>query len=155
MQYDIYKENCTAMVYPHRKQRRLVRHSFVQVSSWVVYANPCDAEETLKKLLVEQRSKVEELKKKTDFYSTQKLLERYDRPETASLATPVKQPVPRQSLGIGPGTRVGPRGSMGGPGQTPGPPGNAGKNTNVTPKAQMLPPCISGTPMPPGFMSAW
>lgn len=38
------------------------------------------AEETLKKLLVEQRHKVEELKKKTDYYSTQKLLERYDQP---------------------------------------------------------------------------
>jgi len=37
------------------------------------------AEETLKKLLVEQRHKVEELKKKTDYYSTQKLLERYDQ----------------------------------------------------------------------------
>jgi endoplasmic reticulum junction formation protein lunapark len=109
----------------------------------------------LKKLLLEQRSKVEELKKKTDFYSTQKLLERYDRPEASSLSTPVKQPVPRQSLGVGPGARVGPRGSMGGPGQTPGPPGNAGQNPNVTPKAQILPPGINGTPMPPGFMSAW
>lgn len=38
------------------------------------------AEESLKKLRVEQRHKVEELKKRTDYYSTQKLLERYDQP---------------------------------------------------------------------------
>jgi hypothetical protein len=115
----------------------------------VVYANVSDAEETLKKLLLEQSPKIDELKKKTDFYSTQKLLECYDRPEAASLPTPAKKPLPRQSLGVGPGAGVGPRGSMGGP------PGNAAQNPNVTPKAQMLPPGINGTPMPPGFMSAW
>jgi len=105
--------------------------------------------------LTEQRYKVEELKKKTDFYSIQKLLQRYGRPETASFVTPAKQPVPRQSLGVGPGARIGPKGSMGCPDRTSCPPGNAGRNPNVTPKAHTLPLGINRTPTLPGFMNAW
>ncbi|KAF8587767.1 hypothetical protein K439DRAFT_755319 [Ramaria rubella] len=43
------------------------------------YARKGDAEEkTLKKLLVQQRNKIEEIKKKTNYYSTKNLLDRYD-----------------------------------------------------------------------------
>jgi hypothetical protein len=37
-----------------------------------------NAEKTLQALLKEQRAKVEEIKKKTNFYSTRELLARYD-----------------------------------------------------------------------------
>ncbi|KAF8521329.1 hypothetical protein JB92DRAFT_2891327 [Gautieria morchelliformis] len=47
------------------------------------YARKGNAEEkTLKKLLVEQRNKIEEIKKKTNYYSTKNLLDRYDESVT-------------------------------------------------------------------------
>lgn len=77
------------------------------VQTW--YARIENAEEkTLKDLYVKQRNKVEEIKKKTNFYSTRDLLERYEAPGSPSSPaalrkrqnipqTPVKHPAPVQS----------------------------------------------------------
>lgn len=45
-------------------------------------------EKSLKQLLAQQRSKVEEIKKKTNFYSTKNLIERYDATPADSPARP-------------------------------------------------------------------
>jgi hypothetical protein len=52
------------------------------------------AESTLKQLLAQQRSKIEEIKQKTNFYTTKNLLERYDStgPGGAPSPTPPSQP---------------------------------------------------------------
>lgn len=98
------------------------------------------SEAALKKLMLEQRAKVEELKKKTEFYSTQKLLERYDRPETSTMATPAKKPVPAAGRGNGALNGVGAATPIPNRGGNPGGPG-----------VQGLPPA---TPMHPGYLSA-
>jgi len=36
------------------------------------------SEKTLKELMVQQRNKIEEIKKKTNYYTTKSLLDRYD-----------------------------------------------------------------------------
>ncbi|KAH7906121.1 hypothetical protein BJ138DRAFT_667086 [Hygrophoropsis aurantiaca] len=55
------------------------------------YARKGDAEErTLKEVLKKQRSKVEEIKKKTNYYSTRNLIEKYDESGSAA-ATPLRQ----------------------------------------------------------------
>ncbi|PVF93045.1 hypothetical protein CPB86DRAFT_743307 [Serendipita vermifera] len=99
-------------------------------------------EETLKKLLLEQRSKVEEIKKKTDFYSTQKLLERYDRQENAMAATPARKPHPNAAN---------PNAPHSGPNAPPG----ANMVTPVRPGVPGVPGQNGMTPMPPGYMSAF
>ena len=43
------------------------------------------AEETLKQLHVTQRNKIEEIKKKTNCYSTKNLIDRYDEPRRVRL----------------------------------------------------------------------
>ncbi|KAJ3916487.1 hypothetical protein F5877DRAFT_91728 [Lentinula edodes] len=54
------------------------------------YSRKGDAEErTLQQLLKQQREKVEEIKKKTNYYSTRELLQRYD--ESSPAATPLQQ----------------------------------------------------------------
>lgn len=107
-------------------------------------------EETLKKLLLEQRAKVEELKKKTDFYSTQKLLERYDRPDNAPMTTPVKKgPMP-----AGPRASLNPNALAPVQNQGAPPPPGMGLSTPVRPAG----PPVNGaspTPMHPGYMSAY
>jgi hypothetical protein len=120
----------------------------------VVIVHP---EKTLKALLLEQRAKIEQLKKKTDFYSTQKLIELYDRPDGAA---PNPNAVPNATPAR---PAVAGRASLGAPGggqqQLMGPPGVPGVNINgsqmrtpVRPNgpAQMVTP----TPMHPGYMSA-
>ncbi|KAL0571303.1 hypothetical protein V5O48_010653 [Marasmius crinis-equi] len=53
-----------------------------------------DAEEkTLQQLLKQQRAKVEEIKKKTNFYSTRDLLSRYD--DQSAPSTPLRQRIPQ------------------------------------------------------------
>ena len=143
LQRVVCEEDCTALVYPYRKRRRyLFSHR-----RCVHRSCSCVAEETLKKLLLEQRAKVEQLKKKTDFYSTQKLLERYDRQDNTQMATPVKKgPMP-----AGPRSSLNPNGP--GPGQNLAPPG-MGFSTPVRPSG----PPVNGaspTPMHPGYMSAY
>ncbi|KAI5116275.1 hypothetical protein M0805_009232 [Coniferiporia weirii] len=57
------------------------------VQTW--YTRIGNAEEkTLKTLLAQQRSKVEEIKKKTNYYSTKNLIERYDASPAGSPAKP-------------------------------------------------------------------
>jgi len=75
---------------------------------------------------VEQRHKVEELKKKTDYYSTQKLLERYDQPDPKT--TPQRKSIAPISDGMTPPrpmpgaiySQTPPRPAVGG--QAPNPP---------------------------------
>ncbi|KDQ22573.1 hypothetical protein PLEOSDRAFT_1095009 [Pleurotus ostreatus PC15] len=68
-------------------------------------------EKTLQHLLKQQRTKVEEIKKKTNYYSTRDLLSKYDE------STPLNTPPPPQGLR----QRLIPA-----PGQTPGTPNNGG-----------------------------
>ncbi|KAK1225841.1 hypothetical protein PQX77_011202 [Marasmius sp. AFHP31] len=64
-------------------------------------------EKTLQQLLKQQRAKVEEIKKKTNFYSTRDLLQRYD--EQSSPSTPLRQRVPPQQQAGQPVTPQQPR----------------------------------------------
>ncbi|KAK7032526.1 hypothetical protein VNI00_012923 [Paramarasmius palmivorus] len=54
-------------------------------------------EKTLQQLLKQQRAKVEEIKKKTNYYSTRDLLQRYDEQNTPS-STPTRPRVPPQQV---------------------------------------------------------
>ena len=79
-------------------------------------------ERTLKELLSKQRSKVEEVKKKTNYYSTRNLIERYD-------ATPADSPIrPRPGQPQGP-----PQGLAGTPQRSSQAPlqGPAGRQTPI------------------------
>jgi len=63
---------------------------FIRRIVQIWYTRKGDAEErTLQKLLKQQREKVEEIKKKTNYYSTRELLQRYD--ESSPSATPLRQ----------------------------------------------------------------
>lgn len=53
------------------------------------------SEKTLMTVLKKQRAKVEEIKKKTNYYSTRNLLERYDE---QSSVTPSATPIRRRSV---------------------------------------------------------
>lgn len=63
------------MVYSQRKRGRYVR--FISPDSPHVKPGQL-IEKTLKELKVTQRNKIEEIKKKTNYYSTKSLLDRYD-----------------------------------------------------------------------------
>lgn len=45
---------------------------------WLLLTDTSPAETTLRQLKKEQREKIEELKRKTGYYSTRNLLEKYD-----------------------------------------------------------------------------
>ncbi|KAJ3795755.1 hypothetical protein GGU11DRAFT_746782 [Lentinula aff. detonsa] len=63
---------------------------FIRRIVQIWYSRKGDAEErTLQQLLKQQREKVEEIKKKTNYYSTRELLQRYD--ESSPAASPVQQ----------------------------------------------------------------
>lgn len=50
---------------------------------WVVLGSDveaCATEKQLKSLMAEQRTKIDEIKKKTNYYTTKSLLDRYDEP---------------------------------------------------------------------------
>ncbi|KAL0065045.1 hypothetical protein AAF712_008040 [Marasmius tenuissimus] len=64
-------------------------------------------EKTLQQLLKQRHAKVEEIKKKTNFYSTRDLLQRYD--EQSSPSTPLRQRVPPQQQAGQPATPQQPR----------------------------------------------
>ncbi|KAG7091727.1 hypothetical protein E1B28_008128 [Marasmius oreades] len=68
---------------------------FIRRIVQIWYTRIGDAEEkTLQQLLKQQRAKVEEIKKKTNYYSTRDLLQRYD--EQSSPSTPLRQRTPQQ-----------------------------------------------------------
>ncbi|KAI0063818.1 hypothetical protein BV25DRAFT_1906903 [Artomyces pyxidatus] len=95
------------------------------------YARIGDAEEkSLKKLYNEQRSKVEEIKKKTNYYSTRSLLERYE--DGAKPESPARRAIPQPPPG---------------PQQLPITPQRKG------PVPPTLQPTAQGTPVPPGLQS--
>ena len=50
--------------------------------------SPYQTEATLKKLLAEQRTTIEDIKKKTNYYSTRNLIERYDGAQPSAPQTP-------------------------------------------------------------------
>lgn len=64
------------------------------------------SEATLKKLLAEQRTIIEEIKQKTNYYSTRNLLERYDNKPSSVPQTPQNPSVSmvrKNSLSLGVG----------------------------------------------------
>ena len=61
--------------------------------------NPCRAEKQLVSLRKQQREKIEEIKKKTNYYSTRTLIERYD--DGPGAETPLRRRLPAQ---VAPGT---------------------------------------------------
>jgi len=68
---------------------------FIRRIVQIWYSSKGDAEErTLQQLLKEQREKVEEIKKKTNYYSTRELLQRYD--DSPSGSPPQLKPGPPQ-----------------------------------------------------------
>ncbi|KAJ3836382.1 hypothetical protein F5878DRAFT_565775 [Lentinula raphanica] len=69
---------------------------FIRRIVQIWYSRKGDAEErTLQQLHKQQREKVEEIKKKTNYYSTRDLLQRYD--ESSPAATPLQQRSPLPS----------------------------------------------------------
>ncbi|KAK7453453.1 hypothetical protein VKT23_011725 [Stygiomarasmius scandens] len=63
---------------------------FIRRIVQIWYTRKGDAEErTLQDLLKQQRTKVEEIKKKTNYYSTRELLQRYDEPSPSN--SPLRQ----------------------------------------------------------------
>ncbi|PBK63480.1 hypothetical protein ARMSODRAFT_963091 [Armillaria solidipes] len=75
---------------------------FIRRIVQIWYTRKGDAEEkTLQKLMKEQRTKVEEIKKKTNYYSTRELLQRYD--ENSPASSPLRQRIVVQPQGT-PGT---------------------------------------------------
>ncbi|KAF9254545.1 hypothetical protein L218DRAFT_1082281 [Marasmius fiardii PR-910] len=72
---------------------------FIRRIVQIWYTRIGDAEEkTLRQLLKEQREKVEEIKKKTNYYSTRDLLQRYDE---SSPSTPLRQRIPPKQAQAG------------------------------------------------------
>ncbi|KAE9395209.1 hypothetical protein BT96DRAFT_997814 [Gymnopus androsaceus JB14] len=68
---------------------------FIRRIVQIWYSRKGDAEErTLQKLLKQQREKVEEIKKKTNYYSTRELLQRYD--DSPSGTPPQQKSLPTQ-----------------------------------------------------------
>ncbi|KDR84493.1 hypothetical protein GALMADRAFT_133778 [Galerina marginata CBS 339.88] len=66
---------------------------FIRRVVQIWYKSKGDAEEkTLKELMKKRRDKVEEIKKKTNFYSTRDLIQKYDEP--SSSPTPLRQRLP-------------------------------------------------------------
>jgi len=66
---------------------------FIRRIVQVWYKRKGDAEEkTLQALLKEQRTKVEEIKKKTNYYSTRDLIQRYDEPPPSPAIRPMPPP---------------------------------------------------------------
>lgn len=132
------------MVYAHRQRRRCVNVLINIPYSYLEYK-----EKTLKTLLLEQRAKLEQLKKKTDFYSTQKLLERYDRPEGAAPNPNAPTATPARN---GP-LRAG-RASMGVAPPPGGVPSIGGPQMHTPVRQNGAGPAVTPTPMHPGYMSA-
>lgn len=100
-------------------------------------------ETTLRELRKQQRAKIEEFKKKSKYYETRDLLERYD-----DAPTPDSPPRKRAVTMMGPGP-----GSQGGPNLTST---NSPRNQLQVPKIQtptrpgpQLPPHLTGTPRQP------
>ncbi|OCB91913.1 hypothetical protein A7U60_g809 [Sanghuangporus baumii] len=112
------------------------------------YARIENAEEkTLKELLSQQRTKVEEIKKKTNYYSTKHLIERYDPPSgfAGSPARPRPDAPPNQAQrGVQQQPTTPQRGPLGQPNGYPQP--NRGQPSNMpvpdqqTPQAALVPP---------------
>ncbi|KAH7921077.1 hypothetical protein BV22DRAFT_1132563 [Leucogyrophana mollusca] len=65
----------------------------LSVPAYSPYVKHPPAERTLKLVLKRQREKVEEIKKKTNYYSTRNLIEKYDEPNSAA-PSPLRQRVP-------------------------------------------------------------
>ncbi|KAK0443975.1 uncharacterized protein EV420DRAFT_1575786 [Desarmillaria tabescens] len=106
---------------------------FIRRIVQIWYTRKGDAEEkTLQKLMKEQRTKVEEIKKKTNYYSTRELLQRYD--ESSPAPSPLRQRIVAQ-----------PQGSP----STPTRPinGNAGGSALNTPQNQAA--TLASPPQPP------
>ncbi|KAI0041960.1 hypothetical protein FA95DRAFT_1500719 [Auriscalpium vulgare] len=110
------------------------------------YARIGDAEEkSLKKLYAEQRTKVEEIKKKTNYYSTRNLIEKYDE---GSPLRPSKGPAPApapKSLPVTPQRGPNTPGKLAVKGppttlQTPVPPGLQSQLSPATPQQPVQPP---------------
>src|ERR1700761_5687235 len=81
------------------------RHQAVQLTP-----RPSTPEKHLKKLLTKQRTTIEEIKTKTNYYSTKNLIDRYDEP-ASTRSTPLSSPALRRRSVV----------PNGGP--APGPPG--------------------------------
>ncbi|KZS96441.1 hypothetical protein SISNIDRAFT_463924 [Sistotremastrum niveocremeum HHB9708] len=102
------------------------------------YTRKGNAEEKhLKKLMIKQRNTIEEIKKKTNYYSTKNLIERYDEPSTPS--RPSAQ-APQTPVGL----RQRPQGAASA--SRPNPPTPINPNTPVRPNG--FPPSLSPAPQP-------
>ncbi|KAK0499435.1 hypothetical protein EDD18DRAFT_1151180 [Armillaria luteobubalina] len=114
---------------------------FIRRIVQIWYTRKGDAEEkTLQKLMKEQRTKVEEIKKKTNYYSTRELLQRYD--ENSPASSPLRQRIVAQSQGT-PGT--------------PTRPSNGGTGPSIlnTPQNQAAVPVSPPQPLPGPSRKQW
>ncbi|PPR04846.1 hypothetical protein CVT24_007234 [Panaeolus cyanescens] len=108
---------------------------FIRRVVQIWYKRKGDAEEkALKELMKRRRDKVEEIKKKTNYYTTRDLLQKYDEP--TQVGTPLRQrfppgqiPATPQQRPLAPGTAR--------PNQTPGP--SAGLQAHLNPTTPSFP----------------
>ncbi|KAG8992991.1 hypothetical protein FRB94_007894 [Tulasnella sp. JGI-2019a] len=106
--------------------RRIVQSWYRRKAEW--------EEKQLKSLLAEQRTKIDEIKKKTNYYTTKNLLDRYDDPASR------KAPVPALST---PESNLRQRrvpGVVGGPQNEPGPAPSSHKSPPRLAALQVVPP---------------
>ena len=100
------------------------------------------AEKQLQALLKQQRAKIEEVKKKTNYYSTRDLIQKYDESNQTPQGTPARGAPP--SLPQTPQRRPGPPGPS--PGMTPIGPNGAPPSPALRSQLAMPPPMPTGPP---------
>jgi len=92
---------------------------FVRRIVEIWYKRIGDAEEkTVQSLMKQQRKKVEEIKQKTNYYSTRELLQKYDDASRAKLPSSKRAPQPRSAVST-PQKLPRPQGAVSPPGNTP------------------------------------
>jgi len=104
------------------------------VQSW--YTRKAELEEKqLKSLMAEQRTKIDEIKKKTNYYTTKNLLDRYDEPGAAAGRKPAAPSTPDNQL-----RKRNVPGAAGTPQGTPGSVHSPHATPNRPPALQVVPP---------------
>ncbi|KAF9034104.1 hypothetical protein BJ165DRAFT_1356708 [Panaeolus papilionaceus] len=111
---------------------------FIRRVVQIWYKRKGDAEgKSLKDLMKRRRDKVEEIKKKTNYYTTRDLLQKYDEP--TQLATPLRQRFPPGQVPATPQQRPLPPANAK-PNQTPGPSAGLQAHLTSTPSFAVAPP---------------
>ncbi|KAL1755796.1 hypothetical protein FB107DRAFT_248645 [Schizophyllum commune] len=113
-----------------------------RIMIWRYETKEAKEEKQLQALLKQQRAKIEEVKKKTNYYSTRDLIQKYDESNQTPQGTPARGAPP--SLPQTPQRRPGPLGPS--PGMTPIGPNGAPPSPALRSQLAMPPPMHTGPP---------